>query len=121
MKNTKGTSVMVATLFLFTIAVAGAGATYGWVLSLTSAQSLQAGTQIRVELVEWDLENNKAIITLRNMGSVEAIIVSVDIKSRSESNFISETDDLPTIDVGVSGPNEFQGMFFVRSWYVPKT
>lgn len=92
---------MIATLFLFAIAVAGAGATYGWVLSLTSSQSQQAGTQIRVELVQWDLENNKAVITVRNTGSIEAIIDSVEIKTRSESNFIAETDDLPTLDVGV--------------------
>ena len=82
MKNTKGTSVMVATLFLFTIAIAGAGATYGWVLSLTSAQSLQAGTQIRIELVEWDLENKQEVWLENQDGVVSSNSIKVRVTER---------------------------------------
>lgn len=90
---------MVCTLLLFAIAVAGTGATYGWVISLTAAQSLLAGTQVRVELIEWDLDHNRAIVTVRNTGSVDATITSIGMKKMGESGFTTSTENLPTIRI----------------------
>jgi hypothetical protein len=100
-EDKKGVNLLVCTLLLFAICVAGSGVTYGWVMSIASAQSQQAMTQVRIDLIQWDIENNQVIISVRNTGSVEAKITSIGIKDRSEDNFVDDIDCSQLIDIGV--------------------
>ena len=75
---------MVACLLLVVMVAASSVVTYSWVMSMVYSQSQQTQTQIRIEAVAY--ENNasgttEVAVTVRNMGSVTAILDSVSVAS----------------------------------------
>ena len=80
MRNRKAVSPVIATLLLIAIAVAASVVTYSWVMSMVKTQGGQAQTSIRIDEVLFGLEatnKNGIKITIRNTGSVAAVIQTV--------------------------------------------
>ena len=86
-KDAKGISPLIATLLLIAIAVAASVITYSWVMSMIGSQSTQAQTAVRIDNVEFDLQSNNVTVTIRNIGSVSADIVTVGVKLTSASSY----------------------------------
>jgi len=89
-KESKGISPLIATLLLIAIAVAASVITYSWVMSMIGSQSQQAQTQVRIDTVSWDVDNDTLDVVIRNTGSVGATIESVALRlSSTGSSFVS--------------------------------
>jgi flagellin-like protein len=86
-KDAKGISPLIATLLLIAIAVAASVITYSWVMSMIGSQSTQAQTAVRIDNVEFGVQGNNITVTVRNIGSVSADIVSVGVKLTSASSY----------------------------------
>jgi flagellin-like protein len=86
-KDAKGISPLIATLLLIAIAVAASVITYSWVMSMIGAQSTQAQTAVRIDNVDFNTDTETVIVTVRNIGSVSADLVTVGVKPTSESSF----------------------------------
>jgi flagellin-like protein len=108
-KDAKAISPLVATLLLIAIAVAASVITYSWVMSMIGAQSQQAQTQIRIDMVEWTVPfapgaaTDTVILTVRNTGSVPADIESISIRVNDPGSswYTDESADATgAIDVG---------------------
>lgn len=80
-KDLKGISPLIATLLLIAIAVAASVITYSWVMSMISAQSTQAQTQVRIDNITWKVADGNVTVVVRNTGSVSATIESVSIRA----------------------------------------
>jgi flagellin-like protein len=95
-KDRRAISPLIAILLLIAIAVAGSGMSFSWIMSLQSSQYVQAQTQIRIDMVQWNISYNKVIVTVRNTGSTEATIETISLrKNESGAEFITDTDELP--------------------------
>jgi len=80
--DAKGESYIVITLLLIAIAVASSVITYSWVMSMVNSQSQQVQTQIRIDIVTYETSPSgatKIALTIRNTGSVTAILDSVSV------------------------------------------
>jgi flagellin-like protein len=109
-KDAKAISPLVATLLLIAIAVAASVITYSWVMSMIGAQSQQAQTQIRIDMVDWGTTDglftsgdDNITLTVRNTGSVPADIesISVRVNQPGETWYTDDSDDATgAIDVG---------------------
>jgi FlaG/FlaF family flagellin (archaellin) len=101
-RDTKGVSLIVTTLLLVAVAVAASGVTFSWIMSMVGSQSIQVQTRVMIDMVNWDMINNSVKVTVRNIGSVDASIVSVSLMMKDDDdNVIYDIDDLPlTIQVG---------------------
>jgi flagellin-like protein len=86
-KDAKGISPLIATLLLIAIAVAASVITYSWVMSMIGSQSNQAQTAVRIDNVEFGVSGNNVTVTVRNIGSVSADLVSVGVKLTSASSY----------------------------------
>jgi len=86
-KDAKGISPLIATLLLIAIAVAASVITYSWVMSMIGSQSTQAQTAVRIDNVEFDIDTESVVVTVRNIGSVSADLVTVGVKLTSESSY----------------------------------
>lgn len=86
-KDAKGISPLIATLLLIAIAVAASVITYSWVMSMIGSQSTQAQTAVRIDNVLFGVTGNNVTVTVRNIGSVSADLVSVGVKLTSASSF----------------------------------
>jgi flagellin-like protein len=86
-KDAKGISPLIATLLLIAIAVAASVITYSWVMSMIGSQSNQAQTAVRIDNVLFDVASNNVTVTVRNIGSVSADLVSVGMKLTSASSY----------------------------------
>ena len=86
-KDSKGISPLIATLLLIAIAVAASVITYSWVMSMIGAQSTQAQTAVRIDNVAFDVDSDSVNVTIRNIGSVSADIVTVGVKLTSASSY----------------------------------
>lgn len=86
-KDSKGISPLIATLLLIAIAVAASVITYSWVMSMIGAQSTQAQTAVRIDNVAFDVASDSVNVTIRNIGSVSADIVTVGVKLTSASSY----------------------------------
>jgi flagellin-like protein len=96
--NKKAVSPIIATLLLVAIAVSAAVVTYTWTMSMVTNQATQAQTQIKIDVVQFDITNEKATITVRNTGTMAATIDQAYIMTGttvSEKGQI--TPDDPTI------------------------
>jgi len=79
-------------LLFIVIAVAASVMTYSWVMSMVSAQSRQAQTQVRIDSVSWDIDANTITLVVRNTGSVSATIEQVSIReNREETTWYSKS------------------------------
>jgi flagellin-like protein len=94
-KDVRAISPLIATLLLIAIAVAASVITYSWVMSMIGSQSQQAQTQVRIDLVNWDLTNNKVTVTVRNTGSVPATVEEISVRKNlaGQSWYTDVTDD----------------------------
>ena len=101
-RDIKGVSLIVSTLLLVAVAVAASGVTFTWIMSMISSQSIQVQTRVMIDMVNWDMINKSVKVTVRNIGSIDATIVSVSLMKKDEDNNVMyDTDDLPqTIQVG---------------------
>jgi FlaG/FlaF family flagellin (archaellin) len=101
-RDTKGVSLIVTTLLLVAVAVAASGVTFSWIMSMVGSQSIQVQTRVMIDMVNWDMINNSVKVTVRNIGSVDASIVSVSLMMKDDDdNVIYDIDNLPlTIQVG---------------------
>jgi archaeal type IV pilus assembly protein PilA len=95
----KGISPLIATLLLIAIAVAASVLTYSWVMSMIGSQSGQAQTQIRVDGVTY-IHNNAFNVTVRNTGSIDAIMESVWVRPNTAGSTWAKIDVTKTIQVG---------------------
>ena len=86
-KDSKGISPLIATLLLIAIAVAASVITYSWVMSMIGSQSTQAQTAVRIDNVAFDVASDSVNVTIRNIGSVSADIVTVGVKLTSASSY----------------------------------
>ncbi len=89
-KDAKGISPLIATLLLIAIAVAASVITYSWVMSMIGSQSTQAQTAVRIDNVEFDVGTESVTVTVRNIGSVSADLVTIGVKLTSASSFATE-------------------------------
>jgi FlaG/FlaF family flagellin (archaellin) len=101
-RDTKGVSLIVTTLLLIAVAVAASGVTFSWIMAMVDSQSIQVQTRVMIDMVNWDMINNSVKVTVRNIGSVDASIVSLSLMMKDDDdNVIYDIDDLPlTIQVG---------------------
>jgi flagellin-like protein len=91
-KDGKGISPLIATLLLIAIAVAASVITYSWVMSMIGSQSQQAQTQVRIDSLTWDVDNNNLTVVVRNTGSVSATVESIALRSSATgSTYYSES------------------------------
>jgi flagellin-like protein len=79
-RKRKAISPLIATLLLIAIAVAASVLTYSWVMSMIGSQSAQAQTSIRIDSIEWDVTDNTATLVVRNTGSVDCTLESINIR-----------------------------------------
>ena len=86
-KDAKGISPLIATLLMIAIAVAASVITYSWVMSMIGSQSTQAQTAVRIDNVGFNLTSNSVTVTIRNIGSVSADIVTVGVKLTSATSY----------------------------------
>lgn len=89
-KDAKGISPLIATLLLIAIAVAASVITYSWVMSMIGSQSTQAQTAVRIDNVEFDVGTESVTVTVRNIGSVSADLVTIGVKLTSASSYATE-------------------------------
>jgi archaeal type IV pilus assembly protein PilA len=116
----KGISPLIATLLLIAIAVAASVLTYSWVMSMIGSQSGQAQTQIRVDGVTY-IHSNEFNVTVRNTGSIDAIMESVWVRPNTAGSTWSKTDVTKTIQVGKAADISVTGLLpvlTVNSSYV---
>lgn len=109
LKDAKGESHLVATLLLVAVAVASSMITYSWVMSITGMQSQQVQTQIRIDEVSYENSTSgatKIILTIRNTGSVTAILDSVSV-AIDQSTVIATLADKTSIPAGQTGTYTF--------------
>lgn len=70
------------------------------IADLQSSQQAQV-TQVRVDIVKWDVANDKVNVTIRNTGGVIATIQSISVrKNVAESTLYTDTTATGTIPVG---------------------
>ena len=79
-RKRKAISPLIATLLLIAIAVAASVLTYSWVMSMIGSQSAQAQTSIRIDSIEWNVDDNTATLVVRNTGSVDCTLESISVR-----------------------------------------
>jgi flagellin-like protein len=104
-KDAKGISPLIATLLLIAIAVAASVITYSWVMSMIGSQSTQAQTAVRIDNVGLNLTSDSVTVTIRNIGSVSADIVTVGVKLTSAASY-STVDVSPAQAIAVGTAND---------------
>jgi flagellin-like protein len=106
-KDAKGISPLIATLLLIAIAVAASVITYSWVMSMIGSQSTQAQTAVRIDNVEFDVGADNVTVTIRNIGSVSADVVTIGVKLTSASSY-STADVTPAQAVPVGTADDIE-------------
>jgi flagellin-like protein len=104
-KDAKGISPLIATLLLIAIAVAASVITYSWVMSMIGSQSTQAQTAVRIDNVAFNVTSDSVSVTIRNIGSVSADIVTVGVKLTSASSYTT-ADIIPARAIAVGTADE---------------
>lgn len=77
MNNRKAVSPVIATLLMIAIAVAASVVMYTWVNTMVANQAKQSQTAIRIEQVQFLDTRTRIEITIRNTGTVGAVIKTV--------------------------------------------
>jgi len=78
--DARGTSPLVASLLLIALAVVASITTYSWVMSMTTFQGEIAQTEVRIDMVQWNVAQNQTKVTIRNMGAVAAKVEVISIR-----------------------------------------
>ena len=94
-RKRKAISPLIATLLLIAIAVAASVLTYSWVMSMIGSQSAQAQTSIRIDSIEWNVDDNTATLVVRNTGSVDCTLESISVRPNASGQ---------PFDMGVTAP-----------------
>lgn len=102
--ESKAIEPVIASLLLIAIAVAAAVITYSWVMNMVSNQAEQSGTSIRIEQVEFSISGgvkNVTKVTVRNTGSVTAVIetIYIDKKPYEQSSYAIASKSTATLSV----------------------
>lgn len=96
MRNRKAVSPVIATLLMIAIAVAASVVMYSWVNSMVKNQATQSQTAIRIEQVQFLATRTDVEITIRNTGTVGAVIKTVYVyKSDTLIQKFDATGPLP--------------------------
>jgi flagellin-like protein len=110
-RKRKAISPLITTLLLIAIAVAASVLTYSWVMSMVGSQSAQAQTQVRIDSVAWTIVSDvalkdKAILTIRNTGSIAAEIESISIRKNKagETAYLQSYITANSVDIGSTLP-----------------
>lgn len=89
-KGTLGISPLVTVLLMIVVALAASVVSFAWVMSLTASISIKVQTRVRIDMVNWNPLSN-VTITIRNTGTVQAIIDSISIrKNKAGSSWITQ-------------------------------
>jgi len=95
----KGISALITTLLLIFTTIVSSAVTYTWVISMVDNQSTQTRTSVRIDNINWLInysgEEDRIGITVRNTGSVTAVIESISI-SENKANSITYTNNYYT-------------------------
>jgi flagellin-like protein len=100
-RKRKAISPLIATLLLIAIAVAASVLTYSWVMSMIGSQSAQAQTSIRIDSIEWNVDDNTATLVVRNTGSVDCTLESINVR-KNESGlpfYVGTTEPTTTFTI----------------------